>query len=133
MNFNIREERLSAFEGNPPASLATIREVEAALNLQLPEGYVQFLLGRNGGDGIIGTDFYAILWRVEELKSANDEYHAAEYLPGLLLFGSDGGGEALAFDMRSETNAVLSVPFVGMDLDVAEVLAPDFDAFLDEV
>lgn len=53
------------------------------------------------------------------------------YAPGLFLFGSDGGGEAFAFDLRSNPPPVVSVPFVGMDLSLVEFVAVDFGAFLE--
>jgi len=41
----------------------------------------------------------------------NCGYRVAEYAPGFLGFGSDGGGEMLAFD---RVGAVFMLPFVGM-------------------
>ena len=73
---------------------------------------------------------YLMLWRVEELAEMNTAYQVDEYAPGLLLIGSDGGGEAFAFDTRTNPWPVVKVPFVGMDLQYAEVLSPSFDAFL---
>lgn len=60
----------------------------------------------------------------------NDAYHVAELAPKLFLFGSGGGDEAFGFDTRSEAFGVVSVPFVGMDLQLAKAVAPDFAAFL---
>jgi hypothetical protein len=48
----------------------------------------------NGGEGSVG-DTYVILWRIEELIEMSKAYDVAEYAPGLFLFGSDGGGEAV--------------------------------------
>lgn len=36
-----------------------------------------------------------------------------EFFPGLLLFGSDGGGEGFAFSMRDTPWSVVQVPFSG--------------------
>ena len=63
----------------------------------------------------------------------NKAYEVAEYAPGLLLFGSDGGGEAFAFDTRSATKPIVSVPFVGMELTVTRRLASNFTEFLEEL
>jgi len=60
----------------------------------------------------------------------NRSYQITEYAPGLLLFGSDGGGEAFAFDIRSGEESIVSVPFVGMDLHLARPVARDFQTFL---
>ena len=54
----------------------------------------------------------------------------SEHAPGLLLFGSDGGGEALAFDTACEGLPVVSGSFVGMDRDLTRTLAASFDELL---
>ena len=124
------EKLLSGFNGNPPADAAAIRRFEADWGHALPEDYVRFLQHTNGGEGFVGQNAYVIFWRVEELSEMNDGYQVAEFAPGLFLFGSNGGGEAFAFDMRSDAKPIVSVPFVGMDLTLADALAPDFPAFL---
>jgi hypothetical protein len=63
----------------------------------------------------------------------NKAYQVAEYAPGLFLFGSDGGGEAFAFDTRTEAKPIVSVPFVGMELKLARPLGSNFKAFLEEL
>jgi hypothetical protein len=40
----------------------------------------------------------------------NADYQVEEFMTGFVGFGSDGGGEMLAFD---ETGAVWKLPFVG--------------------
>jgi hypothetical protein len=49
----------------------------------------------------------------------------------LFVFGSNGGGEAFAFDMRFGANDVVEIPFIVMDLAVANRIAPTFTAFLE--
>jgi hypothetical protein len=60
------------------------------------------------------------------LLELNKDYQVDEYAPGLFFFGSNGGGEAFAFDLRTAARPVVAVPFVGMDLSLATVLAPEF-------
>jgi SMI1 / KNR4 family (SUKH-1) len=86
----------------------------------------------DGGEGFVGNA-YVILWRVGELVEMNKAYQVAEYAPGLFLFGSDGGGEAFAFDTRTDAKPIVSVPFVGMELKLARPVAPNFTAFLYEL
>jgi hypothetical protein len=69
---------------------------------------------------------------VEELLKMNKAYEAAEYAPGLFLFGSNGGGAAYAFDKRSN-NSIVAVPFVGMDTSLAQHLAPNFQPFIERL
>jgi hypothetical protein len=123
------DKLLGRFNGNPPASEVMIRQFEAESGLRLDEGYRSFLLQSNGGEGFIGS-LYLILWRVEELLEFCKAYRVEEYAPGLFLFGSDGGGDAFAFDLRNSESSVVLVPFVGMDLTLVDRLADNFLAFL---
>lgn len=121
---------LTKFNSNPPAEPEAIRRLEVESGLNLPTEYKEFLRRQNGGEGFIGSA-YAMLWRAEELLEMNKNYQVHECAPGLLLFGSDGGGEAFAFDMRTVPKLIVSVPFVGMELDVAQTWAANFDEFLE--
>jgi len=118
------------FVANPPAGRDAIDQVQTALKFPLPESYVKFLLTANGGEGFIG-DSYVILWRVEELISANAAYNVAEFAPGLFLFGSNGGGEAFGFNTCSDAESIVSIPFVPMDKSDARPAGSNFEAFLE--
>lgn len=84
----------------------------------------------DGGEGPIGAAGYAMLWHASELPLFNTEYEVETYAPGLILFGSDGGGEAFAFDARTRKMSVVQVPFVGLDLELAQELSDSFWGFL---
>jgi hypothetical protein len=128
----VSDERLFAeFKANPPASRALIAHAQATLSFLLPVDYVQFLQQMNGGEGSLGKAYLA-LWRVEELGDRNVGYEVAEFAPGLFLFGSNGAGEAFAFDTRSDQFRIVAVPFIGMeDLRDAIVIATNFRTFLE--
>ncbi len=127
------KERLFAkFNGNPPASAASIEQFESKANLLLPKDYAGFLQQADGGEGFFGSA-YVILWSTDELLEMNRAYQVTEYAPGLFLFGSDGGGEAFAFDTRIASQAIVSVPFVGMELKAARPIASSFIAFLEKL
>ena len=129
----VSDERLFAeFKANPPASVGLITQSQANLAFPLPVDYVRFLQQMNGGEGSIGEHAYIALWRVEELSERNRGYEVAEFAPGLLLFGSNGGGEAFGFDARTGQFRIVAVPFIGMHvLSDAIVIATDFRAFLE--
>ena len=123
---------LSRFQLSAPASPKGIEAFEERVNFTLPADYREFLGFADGGEGFIGPHSYAMLWKVEELIPFNKEYQVEEYAPGLLLFGSSGGGEAFAFDVREPSETpVVSVPFIGMDLNDIVQLAETFDGFLE--
>jgi hypothetical protein len=86
----------------------------------------------NGGDGPIGENAYLSLWHIEQLVSLNDAYHVSEFAPSFVLFGSDGGDTAYAFDRR-EPGRIVALPFVGMRDDAAEVLGSSFAEFLERL
>jgi len=108
------------FNSNPQVS-RVLNSLEKTVGFQLPKDYAEFLRHANGGEGFVGPD-YIILWPVEDLLDLNQAYQVGDYAPGLFLFGSNGGGEALAFDLRVETTPVVSVPFVGMELNLVQTV-----------
>jgi SMI1 / KNR4 family (SUKH-1) len=127
------EELFANFESNPPASSALIAQSQRGLNHALPADYVCFLQQMNGGEGALGDNAYLVLWRVEELVEKSVGYEVADRAPELLLFGSNGAGEAFAFDTRSSPPTIIAIPFMGLgDLDDdAIVISTSFRGFLD--
>lgn len=117
------------FNGNAPATAEEIAAAERNLGRSLPNDFREFLRVSNGGEGSIGEN-YVMLWNTEELGEYNGSYQVNEYAPGLLLFGSDGGGEGYAFDTRTSPPPIVTVPFVGMALKYANPVAETFVAFL---
>jgi hypothetical protein len=78
---------------------------------QLPSDYLRYV--EEGADwaSTNGEPGYFQLWPLDEVEEMNQSYRVTEYAPGFLGFGSDGGGEMLAFDRGG---AVFMIPFVGM-------------------
>jgi hypothetical protein len=85
---------LDGINRRAPATDAIIAESEKQLPGKLPLEYVEFLKLTNGAEGFVGRA-YVMLWSVEELASMNHSYEVQDYAPGLLIFGSDGGGEPI--------------------------------------
>ena len=108
---NIRE-LLKDFGFNDPASEDQIVAFERAEGVGLPKQYRDFLKAGNGGEGPVGEFGYANFWKIEEIAGLNRDYQVEEYLPGYVVIGSDGGGEAFAIK-RDEVRYV-QVPFVGL-------------------
>jgi hypothetical protein len=113
------------FRGNDPAEETAIRLAERQLGISFPADYVSFLLAMDGGLGWIG-EMYLRLFRAGELVQANLDYGVREFAPGALYFGSDCGGNALAFDTRLESFAVVEIPFVGYGWKYADFTAANF-------
>jgi hypothetical protein len=118
------------FNKNPPASSEAIQAFKAASWVQLPEDYLEFLRECNGGEGFIGGA-YAMLWRVEELLEMNEGYSVREFAPELFLFGSDGGGEAYAYNLQTGMMPIVMVPFIPLEAELGIPLGANFHEFLE--
>ncbi len=120
---------LRHFRANPPAAAEAIDKAQALLGVSLPGQYIELLSTADGGDGFVGGG-YLILWRIGELAALNDAYEVRRHAPGLLLFASDGCGDAFGFDMREAAMPIVRVPFVGMNWEFAEDAGPDVGDWL---
>jgi hypothetical protein len=116
------------FQPNPPAPREALSALRTALPRPLPNGYIAFLERVNGGEGCIG-ERYAQLWRAEDLIEFNQGYKVSEFAPNLFLIGSDGGGQAYAFDIAANDPTLFEVPFIGMP-ELLRPVAPSFDSFV---
>jgi len=80
--------------------------------IELPEAYWRYL-ETDGVDAALvdGEPGYFQLWHPDDVEKTNQDLSVSTHAPGFLGFGSNGGGEMLAFD---STGAVFKIPFVGM-------------------
>ena len=124
--------RFESFNLEPPAEASAIVAFEVEAGFALPGDYSAFLRKSNGGWGELG-EHYLQLWPVEELLVRNRRYEVEDAAPGLLLFGSDGGGEAFAFDRQRPGAPVVMVPFIPLDRNEAIDIAPTFEEFLERL
>jgi hypothetical protein len=124
------DELFSTFRPNGTVSSTEIDTFELETGITLPGDYRGFMELSNGGAGIVGSSNYLIIWPLDKLIQMNIAYQVKEYAPGLILFGSNGGGEGYAFDARTTAMPIVSVPFVGMDLSLLQVVARTFANFL---
>jgi hypothetical protein len=113
------------------AAAAEAVELLAAALPALPPDYLAFLRASNGGEGPLGVEpGWFQLWPADEVVALNAAYHVKEFVPGLIGFGSSGGGEMFAFGANDQTwGRVFAVPFIPMQADAAIEVAHDFAAF----
>lgn len=126
------EELIKIFvncECKPAASGSLIDDAKSRIGNELPNDYIQFLMICNGAEGFISPGSYVMLWSIEDAIKWNQDYQVDEFAPGFFIFGSDGGGEAFAFDWQSK-GAVVLLPFVGMSRDGARRIATTFSSFI---
>ncbi len=116
---------------NQPAKAEIIQNLKNEVK-GLPEAYYCFLLYSDGGAGKISIEpGWFQIWPSTEVIALNKGYEIEKNIPGFFGFGSNGGGELLAFDLRSNKKCELvMIPFIPMSEDEAIVIANDFEEFI---
>lgn len=59
----------------------------------------------------------------------NESYQVERFAPKLVIFGSNGGGEAFGFDAREDRVEIVQIPFIPMDFKYAKPLCKNFMEF----
>lgn len=116
----------------PPAEPTAIKQLVAGANCDLPEAYLQLLAFSDGAEGHLDIEPYWFqIWHTVQVIECNQAHAVSQAVPGFWGFGSSGGGELLAFDIREPASRrVYMIPFIPMVLDEAVLIADDFDAFI---
>ncbi|HEY6558769.1 MAG TPA: hypothetical protein VI072_15905 [Polyangiaceae bacterium] len=96
----------------------------------VPTAYAKVLERYNGVEGFVGPEQYLMLWRAEQIEELNIGYSVAEYLPGVVLIGTDGADTGFGVDTGG---AYVSVPLVGMSPKETKSVGASFDAFLEHL
>ena len=119
--------------GGLEASGAPEQALDAAaaeLGLGLPADYRAVMRRVNGGKATFGESAVR-LWRAEDLAERNAGYEVREFAPGFTYFGSDGGGEGCAWDLRTDRKSnYVVLPFIGPDAESAVPCGNTFEEFL---
>jgi hypothetical protein len=116
----------------PAANPHSLRQLRAEAPHPLPASYLAFLAFSNGGEGPLAvTPGWFVIWPAEEVLESNQGYKVDKELPGFFGFGSNGGGELLAFDTRSpQPWKIVIVPFIPLQERYALVVAESFEQFV---
>ncbi|MDA8146762.1 MAG: hypothetical protein M0Z27_11975, partial [Thermaerobacter sp.] len=88
------------------------------------------MLEANGGEGMIGDNSYLVIWPAEQIIQLNEAYSVNEFTPGLVYFGSDGGGMAYAFDTKDDRTRIVELPFESIHAEDAKFCGQTFTEFL---
>ena len=101
------------FRGSP-ATQTVLGKLELTLHRRLEKDYRELLLLCGGLAGYVSEENFLVLWGHDELERFNEAYEVRTYASDLLLIGSTGLGEALAYDYGDPATPVVFVPFVGL-------------------
>lgn len=114
------------------ASEESLQSLMAELGHRLPDEYLDFMRQTNGYTGEVGPSGFVCIWPVDEVLPTNKANHYREWIPGLVLFGSNESGDLYAFDMRQDQTIVVGVPAI-VDLNYAKEISRSFVGFLEQL
>ncbi len=124
------EQWLASVSEAEGASELTLDAAAAQLPFELPSDYRAVMRRANGGSREFGSS-WIVLWRVEDLVESNAAYRVQEFAPGFTFFGSNGGGEAYAWDRRDKNRVrYVVIPFISPEADTAVPCGETFEEFL---
>lgn len=123
----ILEQFLRDFKGNPPLAAQDFERILRDIPFTLPEDYLAVMRLCNGGSGFVGANFL-MLYDLGQLMDLHRASEIATHLPGIFVFGSEGGAEGFAFDFRKESASLyIMIPFVY----AADAIIPQGNTFLE--
>jgi hypothetical protein len=97
--------------------------------MMLPQQYIDYI--NNGGlkYGFTSHEFggYFALDDLDAIDEYNRLSEIGTYLPGYIIFGSDGGGEYFAFNKKGN---VFLIPMIGMDVDSPIKIAESWNEYI---
>ena len=105
-------------------------EAAKAVPAAVPFDYAELVRRYNGVEGFVGPEQYLMLWRAEEVEELNASYGVAQYLPGIVLIGTDGSDSGFGVDVGG---TYVSVPLIGMSPQETKPLGTSFEDFLDRL
>ena len=113
------------------ATTEELADLVAVAGGVLPEDHLSFLRVSNGGEGPLSVQpFWLVLDPAAEVARTLRESTFGAFFPDLLVIGSNGAGEAIAFDLPP--GATASVVFFDMtDIDLSESVQPLAASFTD--
>ncbi len=136
MNARMRE-LLADVELVQPATDDSVEKLVRSLGHDLPGDYLELIRESNGGEGFVGEVSYLMLWPVEEVIERNRRLELPERMPGVVLFGSNGGDAGYGYDTTTRdpgSMPIVEVPYLDIgEPDAARVQGRTFIEFLERL
>ncbi len=121
----LNQELLKDCSKKPGASDEELRALEEFLGIKLPQDYMAMLSYANGIVGGIGEENYIDLFSIEHVRL----YRMPE-LEHYVFIGSDGGGEAFAYNTSDPSMPIIEVSWDAL-YDPPRLLAHSIDELLE--
>jgi SMI1 / KNR4 family (SUKH-1) len=123
------------WQAKPPASEVEIAQLQSRVRTELPQEYLELLQFSNGGDGPLALPpLWFQLYAVKDcIELCHANQHVVENFPHFLFFGSNGGLESIAFDLRvgPPWGIVMIDQIAGPES--AREIAPNMAAFIEAI
>jgi hypothetical protein len=114
------------------ANADQIARAEADMDCKLPEDVKAVLREYDGGRGTVGPRKRPFeLWSIERIADECEAQEVTRAVPGLVLFGSDGGSEGYGFYPQASGRKYGRVPLLAAGPHEFEGLADSFAGLLD--
>ena len=121
------------WHGAKGASSAALALLKSVAPVDLPESYYSLLSFSNGGEGPLPVQpLWLCLYPAEEVVQIERDGTFREFFAKLFVIGGNGGGEAVAFDLReSEPYPIIVFDMANINLpESVRPIASSFDAAL---
>jgi hypothetical protein len=117
-----------------PSPAGLIERVEQEMDCTLPADVKAFLQEHDGGTGSLGAQKRPIeLWSIERIRDECDAQEVTRSVPGLVLFGSDGGAEGYGWLPRLRQRRYGRISLIAAGAHEFEGLADSFEALLESL
>jgi hypothetical protein len=110
------------------ATEEAISRAETEFGMKLPVEYLDVLRAHDGGEGWVGEGAYLRMWPIEDLVERNRVLEADQWVPGMVLIGTDGADDLYAIEPATGAFAVF--PAVGLSASVRRPAGESWSAFL---
>src|SRR5437763_13994504 len=112
------------------ATKAQIARAEAEMDCKLPEDVKALLREHDGGRGTLGHKQPFELWSIERIAEECEAQEVTRAVPGLVLFGSDGGSEGYGWLPDAPGEKYGRIPFLAAGPHEFEGLGNSFAALV---
>jgi hypothetical protein len=125
----LRDVRLAG-----PAPAGLVERVEQEMDCTLPADVKTFLQEHDGGSGTLGAQKRPIeLWSLERIRDECEAQEVTRSVPGLVLFGSDGGEEGYGWFPRLRQRRYGRISLIAAGAHEFEALSDSFEELLESL